>query len=149
MAVISIEEFKKLSSREVKIHPFIVGEEPITVRVKSTGIMNLISNGRIPNQLMSKVTELFGDTTAVAKDSNPGEITDEAKAAAMSKLQANEGSLGDMAALMKIFAENALVEPAYSEIGEYLTDEQLSDLFSAAMGGIIELEPFHDDEGTK
>lgn len=148
MAVISLEDFKKLATWEVEIPGFQATSDPITVRIKSTGIMNLLANGRIPNQLMGQVTELFGEGE-VTKDNISGMVSEDSKKAAMKKMTEGDDTMKSMATLMKIFAENALVEPTYQEIGDMLTDEQLTEIFGHTMGGVTELEPFHEEQGTK
>ncbi len=60
--IITLEQFKSKAHRIIPIPGFSKDSEPIYIQIKSTGIMNLLANGRIPNTLLGKVTELVGDT---------------------------------------------------------------------------------------
>ena len=111
--------------------------------------MNLIANGRIPNTLLGKVTELFGETQEVTKDNlDMKSITDDQKRKALEKLNKSDSGIQDMAELLRVFAEAALVQPTYAEIGEYMTDDQLMTIFSAMYGEVASAESFRSNEGN-
>ena len=96
------------------------------------------------------MTQLFGETETVAKDSvKLNDITDSQKKDALNKLNGSENGLNDMAALMKVFAEATMVEPTYAEIGEYMTDAQLMTVFGAIYGEVQEAESFRNDKGNE
>lgn len=143
---ITADAFKQKAYSIIHIPGFKEGDAPIAIQIKASGIMNMLANGRIPNVLMSKVTELFGDTKSVSKDTLPtnmANITEEQKKEALSKLQGKESGMGDMAELLKVFAEATMVVPKYSEVKDYMTDPQLMAVFSAMYGEVAEAESFH------
>lgn len=149
-SVISAADFRDRAVRIIPIPGFSDKDEPIHIKIRSTGVMNLVSSGRIPNTLLGKVTQLFGETETVAKDSvKLNDITDSQKKDALNKLNGSENGLNDMAALMKVFAEATMVEPTYAEIGEYMTDAQLMAVFGAIYGEVQEAESFRNDKGNE
>lgn len=138
---ITAEAFKNRAFRIITLPGFNPGDERIPVQIKSTGVMTMLSNGTIPNTLMAKVTELFGNSNGKTKDPKDA-ITEADKQAAIDKLNSSESGLQDMASLLRVFAKASLVQPSYDEIGDYLTDEQLMTLFSAMYGEVTDLESF-------
>lgn len=145
---ISADSFKQMAYSIIQIPGFKEGDEPISIQVKASGIMNMLANGRIPNTLMGKVTELFGDSTGVQKDhlpANMNNISDEQKTAALAKLNGSESGLTDMASLLKVFAEATMVTPKYADIKEFMTDAQLMAVFGAMYGEVAEAESFHSN----
>lgn len=146
--IITAEEFKNRSFQIIQIPGFTPKDEPIHIQIRTTGIMALLANGRIPNTLLGKVTELFGEDTKVgsATDVTAG-ITDEVKKQALAKLSASDSGVKDMAELLRVFAEASMVQPTYAEVGEYLTDEQLMTIFGAMYGEVQEAESFRNVKG--
>ena len=141
--IISVEQFKSKAHRIIPIPGFGQDAEPIYVQIKSTGIMNLLANGRIPNTLLGKVTELFGDTSKVQKDSIPTtEITSAQKQEALAKLSKSDSGIQDMAELLRVFASAAMVQPSYEDVKDYMTDDQLMAVFSAMYGEVMDVESF-------
>lgn len=147
--IITAEQFRQKSFQVIPLPGFGKGAESIYVQIRSAGVMNLIANGRIPNTLLGKVTELFGETQEVAKDDlSMAAITDDQKRKALEKLNKSDSGLQDMAELLRVFAEAALVQPTYAEIGEYMTDDQLMTIFSAMYGEVASAESFRSNEGN-
>ena len=145
--IITAEQFRQKSFQIIPLPGFGKGTEPIYVQIRSAGVMNLIANGRIPNTLLGKVTELFGETQEVTKDSlDMKSITDDQKRKALEKLNKSDSGIQDMAELLRVFAEAALVQPTYAEIGEYMTDDQLMTIFSAMYGEVASAESFRSNE---
>ena len=141
--IISVEQFKSKAHRIIPIPGFRQFAEPIYIQIKSTGIMNLLANGRIPNTLLGKVTELFGDNSKVEKDSIPTtDITSAQRQEALDKLTKSDSGIQDMAELLRVFASAAMVNPSYDEVKEYMTDDQLMAIFSAMYGEVMEVESF-------
>lgn len=140
---ITAEAFKNRAFRIITLPGFNPGDERIPVQIKSTGVMTMLSNGTIPNTLMAKVTELFGNSNGKTKHPKAA-ITEADKQAAIDKLNSSESALQDMASLLRVFAKASLVQPSYDEIGDYLTDEQLMTLFSAMYGEVTDLESFRN-----
>lgn len=147
--IITAEQFKQRAFQVIALPGFAKGGEPIHVKIRAAGVMNLVANGKIPNTLLGKVTELFGETSTVTKDNVSLEsITDQQKKEALEKLNKTETGLQDMAQLLRVFAEATMVEPTYAEVGEYMTDEQLMTIFSAMYGEVTQAETFRPDEGN-
>lgn len=147
--IITAEQFKQLAFQIIALPGFSKGSEPIYVKIRAAGVMNLIANGKIPNTLLGKVTELFGETSTVTKDNaSLASITDQQKKEALDRLNKTDTGIQDMAELLRVFAEASMVEPTYAEVGEYMTDEQLMTIFSAMYGEVTQAETFRTDEGN-
>ena len=141
--IVSVDQFRSLAHRVIPIPGFTQDAEPIYIQIKSTGIMNMLANGRIPNTLLGKVTELFGDTSKVEKDSIPtAGITEQQKKEALAKLSSTDSGLQDMAELLRVFASASMVQPSYDEVKDYMTDDQLMAVFSAMYGEVMDVESF-------
>ena len=144
--IITADAFRQRAFRVIYIPGFTEGDEPISIQIKSTGIMNMLANGKIPNTLLGKVTELFGANSSVPKDTVPSSvITEEQKSEAVKNLSKTDSGFQDMAELLKVFAANAMVQPSYEEVKDYMTDEQLMAVFSAMYGEAQSLESFRKD----
>ncbi len=112
--------------------------------------MSLIANGRIPNTLLGKVTELFGGGEKVEKDNaTVSGITEGQKQAALAKLSKTDTGIADMAELLQVFASASLVQPKYEDIKDYMTDEQLMAIFSAMYGEVLNAESFRSNKGNE
>lgn len=141
--IVSVDQFRSLAHRVIPIPGFTQDAEPIYIQIKSTGIMNMLANGRIPNTLLGKVTELFGDTSKIEKDSIPtAGITEQQKKEALAKLSSTDSGLQDMAELLRVFASASMVQPSYDEVKDYMTDDQLMAVFSAMYGEVMDVESF-------
>lgn len=125
MAITSFEQFKQKAFKEVDLPGFEEGEV-VTVRLRKVSILSLASSGKIPNSLMGVVNQLFGKA---------GKASEEEVA------QTSMEHLTEMSKLLNIIAESALVEPTYSEIGEYLTDEQKNAIFEFSQSGVKQVTP--------
>ena len=66
--IITAEQFRQKSFQIIPLPGFGKDAELIYVQIRSAGVMNLIANGRIPNTLLGKVTELFGETQEVTNE---------------------------------------------------------------------------------
>ena len=144
--IITADAFRQRAFRVIYIPGFSEGDEPIAIQIKSTGIMNMLANGKVPNTLLGKVTELFEANSSIQKDSVPSSaITEEQKSEALKKLSNADSGFQDMAELLKVFAANSMVQPSYEEVKDYMTDEQLMAVFSAMYGEAQSLETFRKD----
>lgn len=126
MAITSVEQFKAKAFKEVEI-PGFEENETVTVRLRKVSILGLASSGKIPNSLMGTVNKLFGEGKKSA---------DKEKVA-----QTSMENLGEMAKLLDLIAQNALVEPKFSEIGELLTDDQKNAIFEYSQAGVKAVTP--------
>ena len=127
MAVTSFEQFKAMAFKEVELPGFEEGQK-VVVRLRKVSILGLASSGKIPNTLMGAVNKLFGE----------GQKGTTAEEVASKSVE----NLAEMAKLLDLIAENALVEPKYSEVGEFLTDDQKNAIFEYSQSGVKKVEPF-------
>lgn len=133
--ITSIEEFRNQSQPLVDI----IGFEPgnyITVRLKRISLMSLVKTGKIPNALLKKATELF--TGAKKENGKVDEV----------QILSNMGELDGINEIIDTVCDAAMVEPKFSDVKEYLTDEQKTEIFQWTQGGIKALESFRTEQGN-
>lgn len=123
MSVISAKEFKEKATRVIQIDGFEAGEK-IEVRIKPASILNLMIRGKLPNSLLNVVQEVFGDVDEINN-----------------KLQNDSETMKAAMQLMDLVCEQCLVEPKYSEIAEFLTDNQKSQIMIEAQGNVTAATP--------
>lgn len=123
MSVISAKEFKEKATRVIQIDGFEPGEK-IEVRIKPASILNLMISGKLPNSLLNVVQEVFGDVDEINN-----------------KLQNDSETMKAAMQLMDLVCEQCLVEPKYSEIAEFLTDNQKSQIMTEAQGNVTAATP--------
>ena len=123
MSVISAKEFKEKATRVIQIDGFEPGEK-IEVRIKPASILNLMISGKLPNSLLNVVQEVFGDVDEINN-----------------KLQNDSETMKAAMQLMDLVCEQCLVEPKYSEIAEFLTDNQKSQIMIEAQGNVTAATP--------
>ena len=123
MSVISAKEFKEKETRVIQIDGFEPGEK-IEVRIKPASILNLMISGKLPNSLLNVVQEVFGDVDEINN-----------------KLQNDSETMKAAMQLMDLVCEQCLVEPKYSEIAEFLTDNQKSQIMIEAQGNVTAATP--------
>lgn len=127
MAITSLEQFKQMAFKEVELPGFEPGET-VTVRLRKVSVLGLASSGKIPNSLMGTVNKLFGEGR---KGATPDQV-------ASSSLE----NLGEMASLLDLIAAEAMVEPTFAEVGEYLTDDQKNAIFEYSQSGVKSVAPY-------
>lgn len=115
----SVEDFKKQNEpKEVKIHGGQV------VKLQPPSLLKLATSGRVPNIYMGTLLKLL-------------------------KIKTEDKKLNDIETLKerldtaKIFCMASMVEPKFEEIEEYLTDEQIFDIYYIATRFGKDLEKFH------
>lgn len=128
MAVTSIEKFKQSAIREVEIPGFIEGEF-FTIAIKPMSLMTLLSSGKLPNDLMAKAQSLFLEGTPI----------ENAEDVDLSKF--NMEDLITMGQLMDVVCESVMYEPKFSEIAEYMTQEQKEAIFEYSQAGVKAVTP--------
>ena len=69
MSVISASEFRKRATRVIEIDGFEPGEK-IEVRIKPASLINLMVSGKLPNNLLATVQELFNE----GPDTKPNDV---------------------------------------------------------------------------
>ncbi len=126
--VSSIEEIRNKAIRMVDIVGFETGEV-ITLKLKSLSLMGLVRNGKVPNQLLGTAVELFEGKKAGAGP--------------------KENEVSDLAGMIDVLCQNAMVEPTYEDIGEYLTDDQKMEIFYFTQGGLNSLNSFRQVQANK
>lgn len=129
MAVVSIDELKKKYAQEVEL-PGFDGTEAITVLLKRPSLMEMAASGKIRNDLLGAVAELFNEgITQVDSGKKFKELSD---------------------AMVEV-AKAALVSPTYKEItdaGMSLTDQQLIFIHSFVNTGVDRLASFREKAGS-
>ena len=116
---ISIEEFKNRATRLIDIDGFEEGEK-ITVRVKSVSLLAMMTKGKLPNELKAVVASLFNTDATKGKTFKADSVEE----------------IAVMQQLMDKVCAECLIEPAYSEVEEFLTDAQKTQIFMAAQGNV-------------
>mgnify|MGYP003419485234 FL=1 len=124
--VISAKDFISKATRIIDISGFDKGDE-ISVRIKPVSLMTMMVNGKLGNDLLPLVQNLF-------KQNQSKSIMD-------SDLMENSDNLKLIISLMDRVCEEVLVEPTFDEIGEYLTDTQKQEIFTAAQGTVEATKP--------
>ena len=122
--ITSIEELQKQSGPRVEELPGWTPEVPWRVKLRRVSLLGMARQGKIPNALMSAVTELY------------------------QKGAANLSTLLPAAETMEIMAKESLAEPTWEQLqeaGVSLTDEQLTAIYLYAQRGAAALAPFRAD----
>lgn len=125
MSVISAKEFRERATRVIEIDGFSQGEK-IEVRIKPASILNLYVSGKMPNNLLSTVQNLFNMKD---NDKNINKVFDDPK---MMKASFE---------LMDLVCKECLVEPKYEEISDLLTDNQKGQIMAEAQGNVTAAIP--------
>lgn len=121
MAIITPAQFRAKAFKEVEIPGFEPGER-ITVLLRKISVISLASSGKIPNQLMGVVAKLFDEGNKKSGGSGFDNVV-------------------EMSKILAIIADAAMVEPAYSEVKDYLTDDQLNAIFEYSQSSVNQVTP--------
>lgn len=126
LEITSISDLQKYSGGSiVKLPSFGVGQE-FVAKLRRPSMLMLMKNGKIPNTLLSKATQLFENSE---------------------QLFSNESSMQEVYDIMEIMCEATFVEPSYKQIkdaGIELTDEQLMFVFNYSQQGVNAIAPFSE-----
>lgn len=125
--ITSIEELKEIAKGEIIELPGWTEEKPFVCRVKKVSILNLASEGKIPNTLLSEAEKVYSKGGG-KKGSNNQDITELLK-------------------LMELVAAEVLLEPTLEDIKESglrLTDDQLNLIFDYSQKGVGALKKFRE-----
>lgn len=120
LKVISAREFRKKATRIIEIDGFESGEK-IAVRIKPASLLNLLMNGKLPNNLLGTVNDLFERT---GKD-KPMELFEQ-----------DENKIKDIMEIIDLVCEQSLVEPTFEEIKDVITDTQKMQIMAEAQGNV-------------
>lgn len=133
MQITSIEELKRVAKGQVVRLPGFVDDVPFVVRIVRPSMLDMVTDGSIPNPLIKTASKLFMRGT--------GSI--------------NESDASDMKGftqLLDAMCERALVEPTMAQIreaGVSLTDEQKGAILQYVLHGVNALESFRRQSGNK
>ena len=120
MSVISASEFRKRATRVIEIDGFEPGEK-IEVRIKPASLINLIVSGKLPNDLLATVEELFDKGDNLQNQDVFAQGTDKVK---------------EIMGIIDLMCEQSLVEPLFGEIKDVITDNQKMQIMTAAQGNV-------------
>lgn len=126
LKVISAREFRKKATRIIEIDGFEPGEK-IAVRIKPASLLNLLMSGKLPNNLLGTVNDLFERTE---KD-KPMELFEQ-----------DENKIKDIMEIIDLVCEQSLVEPTFEEIKDVITDTQKMQIMAEAQGNVNAATPF-------
>lgn len=135
MAVISAKEFKAKATREIQIPGFDV-DETFTIKIRPMSLLGMIRKGKIDNELLACVLDLFKSNEQKIKSKKGAEVN----GLEMDVLQHPE-MLQNLDDLMRKVAQEVMVAPTYDEVADYLTDGQLQVIFEEAQGKIQQVKP--------
>lgn len=120
MEVTNINDLKKFNDGEVVELPSFDDDTPFVAKLKRPSLLALCKAGAIPNQLLGAAQEIF-----------------EGK---------QRSNIKNYADVLDIVIKEALVEPAYDDVKDLLTDMQRIAIFSYTQNGIKGLLPFREIE---
>lgn len=126
MRATSLGELREYAKGKLLRLPDIAPGMPLYVFMKRPSLLDLISQGRIPNPLASTASKLFSKGGAGVDQTDPAQLK-------------------ELTNILHIFCEASFVEPTYTEIKEAgldLTDEQLMFVFNYVQAGNKALEKF-------
>lgn len=127
MEITNIENLKKIAKGEVVELPGFTHDEPFMARLKRPSLLNLVAQGKIPNELLNAAHILF-----FGKSSNKDVV-----------------SMKELNEFYDIIAEAAMVEPSYSDVRDAeleLTDEQKLEIFNYTQRGVEVLKSFRSKQ---
>ena len=129
MSVISAEAFKNKATRIIKIDGFEPNEK-IEVRIKPASMLGMIAVGKLPNNLLQTVDDLFiskGNKKSKGKvdtsDMNPDEL----------KI---------VMGMIDAICRDCMVEPLFDDIKMFMTDTQKMQIMSESTGTVNAVIPF-------
>lgn len=129
MSVISAEAFKNKATRIIKIDGFEPNEK-IEVRIKPASMLGMIAVGKLPNNLLQTVDDLFiskGNKKSKGKvdtsDMNPDEL----------KM---------VMEMIDAICRDCMVEPLFDDIKMFMTDTQKMQIMSESTGTVNAVIPF-------
>lgn len=133
MEITSLETLKKVKKTFVMEFAAFEDGTPFIAEVKRPNLMNLISNNKIPNTLLTAAMKVFKTGIGGAATS------------AMEDVKA----LKELSNLMNVIAENTLVKPRlkdFKDIGLELSEAQLVEIMQFMQGGVKGLESFRNQQ---
>jgi hypothetical protein len=129
--VVSAKDFINKAVKVVEIDGFEQGEK-FDIKIKPVSLLGMMTKGKLPNELKAQIASMFADNKPAVKD-NKMNIT-------------NMEELALMQELMDKVCEESMVEPKYSEVGEYMTHAQKTQVFMHAQGNVQEYIPSDEEQ---
>lgn len=132
LQITSLEDLKKAAKGQIIELPGFDGYTPFVVRLVRPSMLDMVSDGSIPNPLIKTASKLFMKGTR----------------------SIDENDIGDMKGfteLLDVICERSLVEPKMSqlkEIGLRLTDEQKGAILQYVQHGVNALDSFRKQSGN-
>lgn len=124
--ITSFEDLKRYAKGSVvKLPPFAEGQ-PFVARIKRPSLMELVKNGEIPNELLTRANALFFDPNKAVE-------------------YEDEDTMKQIFEIVDSICKASFIEPTYEEIiesGVKLTDEQMMFIFQYSQKGVQALESF-------
>lgn len=124
----TLDQLKSYSKGKLIQLPEFAAGMPLMVYMKRPSMLDLISQGKIPNPLAHTASKLFSKGGNGVDSTNPNQIK-------------------ELTNILHIFCEVSFVEPTYVQIKEAgleLTDEQLMFVFNYIQMGNKALEKFRE-----
>lgn len=109
----------------VTLPPFAEGQ-PFVARIKRPSLMELVKNGEIPNELLTRANDLFFDSSKAVNSED-------------------KETMSQIFEIIDSICRASFIEPTYDEIlesGIKLTDEQMMFIFQYSQKGVKALESF-------
>lgn len=122
----SIDKFKD-NSIIIQI-PSFDGEDSIDIRVKRPQLMSMMTQGKIPNNLLGVAAKAINGDRSKKEKADP---VQEAK---------------ELAEWIAFYCEICMVEPKYEEVKDNITDDQALAIYAWAIAPIDALRSFRDKE---
>lgn len=131
----TVEDFKRLAIQTLDIEDYDDFGQlyKFTVKVKKVNLANMMATGKFPDTLLAQAQSLA--TPASAKE------TPEEKAKSMTK-----EDLEIALEFQRTLTKELLIEPAYEEIEEYISEYVLTQFLEYATGGMASLNSFRDKQ---
>lgn len=129
LKVSTIDELKKSVEGEIVELPPFSESVPFVARMTRPSMMDLVTENKIPNQLLEDANNLF--------TSGPSGV--------MTKKMSNPKVMTELRELMDVVCESAFLEPKYHELKEAgikLSDDQYMFVFGYVQKGVKALQSF-------
>jgi len=120
MEVTKLDDLKKFNDGEVVELPAFDDNTPFVARLKRLSLLALCKAGAIPNQLLGAAQEIFEGR--------------------------QKSNIKNYADVLDVIISQALIEPAYDDVKDVLTDMQRMAIFAYTQGGVKALIPFREIE---
>lgn len=127
------EDFEKLKFATIPLRDTDSEGNPVElwVKVRRVTLSNLMASGQLPDSLLKAATDL----------TKPGTTQQDAVEKIISS-----GQLATIFEMQERIADAMFVEPKYSDIKEYITENMLGQIMSYSTGGMANLERFHTEQ---